>query len=1051
MDPTPLAKTRALAIALTIAAVLVFPAAWLLFRTGDQEFAARQRATVSQRLGDVRAGLESALSTRLVFPRALAAFVASRPDLSQEAFAAFARDLVQDTPAIRSAQLARDNVVSHVYPKDDNPGVLGLSLPGDLPPNQAEAVRETLATGRPVLTGPVRLLQGREGLIVRMPVSLPGGAGPDGHGRLWGLATVIIDAEAFFREAGLPEARGIQLAIRRSGGGDMTGEIISGPASVFADAPVVTTIPLPGCVWELAAIPVGGWTGSPGRAALVGAALAVWLTLGLAIWTFLSWPVRLKLAVDSATAELAAARAGLEREVAERTRELRTANQALLQSETRYRAYLDATSDMVFLKDTSLRHIVANRNLAELFGITPEALVGRTDETFMPPDMAARCHTSDLAARDRQELVTDIETSNGRTFEVRKFPALLGDGSIGVGGVIRDVTDRLRAEEALRDSEETLRGLRDNAPIGIFTSTPDGRYLEVNACLAAMYGYDSPEEMLASVVNIQDQHYFDPDERDALMERIDAAGVLRDYETRRLTRSGKTIWVSLSLRALRDQAGTATRYEGFCTEITERKQTEEARLRQERQLRIIFENSPLGLIYFDARGNVVKCNARLLDQMGTTAERVEGKFLLPLYPEFIRRALQQALAGEPARAEGRYTSVTGGTGRPYVRVTFNPVEPGRRPSEVIATVEDITSQRGKDAELRLLWAAVEASPTSIVITGAKGDIEYVNPRFAELTGYTAAEAKGRNPSLLKSGIQPEAFYREMWETIAAGRIWRGEFCNRKKNGEMYWEDASISPIRDESGEISHFVAVKEDITERKKLETIREDVERIMRHDLKAPLNSIVNLPMVVAELGEVNEEQRELLAEIERVGQLMLEQINQSLDLYKMETGTFVPALQRVDLAHLTRAVVDMLASLARAREVAVTVEAASGQLFARADALLCQTVFGNLLKNAIEASGPGQTVTVRLRGGDRPQWIAHNPGEVAADIRPVFFEKYATSGKRDGNGLGTYSARLMIECQGGAVRLDSSAAAGTTLTVTLPGEVETPPDAEDQADHGA
>ena len=154
------------------------------------------------------------------------------------------------------------------------------------------------------------------------------------------------------------------------------------------------------------------------------------------------------------------------------------------------------------------------------------------------------------------------------------------------------------------------------------------------------------------------------------------------------------------------------------------------------------------------------------------------------------------------------------------------------------------------------------------------------------------------------------------------------------------------------------------------------------------------------------------------------------------METGTYVPSLQRVDLLFVTRNVVGMLANLARSREVTVAVAAESAEgVFARADAVLYQTLCVNLLKNAIEASTAGQTVTVRLSANGQVHPAVHNPGAVEPSIRPVFFEKYATFGKADGIGLGTYSARLMTECQGGNIRLDSSATDGTTVTVTLPG----------------
>jgi len=124
----------------------------------------------------------------------------------------------------------------------------------------------------------------------------------------------------------------------------------------------------------------------------------------------------------------------------------------------------------------------------------------------------------------------------------------------------------------------------------------------------------------------------------------------------------------------------------------------------------------------------------------------------------------------------------------------------------------------RTADLHKLSQATENSPASVVITDKDGIIEYVNPTFSEVTGYTPGEAIGQNPSVLKSGDLPRSYYKDLWETILSGKIWRGEFKNKRKNGEEFWESASISPIKNESGEISHFVAVKEDITERRRAE-----------------------------------------------------------------------------------------------------------------------------------------------------------------------------------------------------------------------------------------
>jgi len=132
---------------------------------------------------------------------------------------------------------------------------------------------------------------------------------------------------------------------------------------------------------------------------------------------------------------------------------------------------------------------------------------------------------------------------------------------------------------------------------------------------------------------------------------------------------------------------------------------------------------------------------------------------------------------------------------------------------------DVTARRRNEEELRQLFVAVEQCPASIVITDLQGTITYVNRKFTQITGYTPEEAIGSNPRLLKSGYIPDNVYRNLWQVITSGGEWRGELCNKKKNGELFWESATISPITNAKGSICHFVAIKEDITERRSFET----------------------------------------------------------------------------------------------------------------------------------------------------------------------------------------------------------------------------------------
>lgn len=480
---------------------------------------------------------------------------------------------------------------------------------------------------------------------------------------------------------------------------------------------------------------------------------------------------------------------------------------------------------------------------------------------------------------------------------------------------------------------------------------------------------------------------------------------------------------------------------------------------------------------------------------------------------------------------------------------------------------DTIKQKRREEEIKQLLSAVERSPASIVITDKNAQITYVNPFFTQITGYTDQEAIGQNPRILKSGYHDQAFYRQMWETLESGQTWRGEYCNRTKDGRIYWEDASIAPVFDEKGMIKYYIAVKEDITtrkkyeeelktalsefetifnnssvaiayfkqdriiyrvnerftqlfrctqeemvgksaevihishenyldfgkkyvknlihggviqteyqmrrmdgvviwcylygkainpprlkdgviwvldditERKELEMLREDVDRIMRHDLKTPLNGIIGLPQVMMTDENLTEEQIEFLQLIEESGYRMLHQINLSLDLFKMEIGQYHFLPKPVDFNKIISRLLKELTPGAGAKGIGTRAYVKGTPInqakpfIVQADEMLSFTMLSNLLNNAIEASSMGEQILIDLdEEGDRAYVSIHNSNAVPESIRDQFFDKYSTYGKEKGTGLGTYSAKLMAETQGGAIHFVTSEESGTTVTVCLP-----------------
>jgi signal transduction histidine kinase len=221
---------------------------------------------------------------------------------------------------------------------------------------------------------------------------------------------------------------------------------------------------------------------------------------------------------------------------------------------------------------------------------------------------------------------------------------------------------------------------------------------------------------------------------------------------------------------------------------------------------------------------------------------------------------------------------------------------------------------------------------------------------------------------------------------------------------------------------------------------LREDVERITRHDLKAPLTAIIGVPQFLLENCELNATQKELVQGIEDAGRRMLQMINASLDLFKMERGTYTLRPVPVDLIETARTVFFELEELARVKAVPLVIQSggeASGegdQAMVLGEPLLCHSLLANLCKNAVEASPDGEAVKVSVDDGDPITLIIENAGEVAPEIADRFFEKFTTAGKDTGTGLGTYSAKLIAEIQRGSIALDRSDPGRTRVRVLLP-----------------
>ncbi|MEP7134167.1 MAG: histidine kinase N-terminal 7TM domain-containing protein [Chloroflexota bacterium] len=288
-----------------------------------------------------------------------------------------------------------------------------------------------------------------------------------------------------------------------------------------------------------------------------------------------------------------------------------------------------------------------------------------------------------------------------------------------------------------------------------------------------------------------------------------------------------------------------------------------------------------GMIVLDIQNRIIDVNQVAAKILQTPLEKLFGQTLLDVTP------LARSFLEQPPEQDFKTELEIGSTGKRYFDLLISPLR--ERQDQIIGRLiilRDITTRKENELRLLQLTQAVEQSPASVVITNLRGNIDYVNPRFAALTGYSQSEVVGKNPNIIQSGHTPVETYHEMWRTIQSGQVWRGELLNKKKNGELYWEHEVVAPVFDAAGNIINYIAVKEDITERKQAEAALEqrflEIQELHK-----------NLQETQAQLMT---QQRALatLDERQRLGRDMHDSVNQSIHSLMLFSETLIALLQK-------------------------------------------------------------------------------------------------------------------------------------------------------------
>jgi two-component system, sensor histidine kinase and response regulator len=510
----------------------------------------------------------------------------------------------------------------------------------------------------------------------------------------------------------------------------------------------------------------------------------------------------------------------------------RKSEESLKESEERFRTLADNIPQLAWMTDDTGWVFWLNKRWFDYTGTTLEESKGRGWYNLHHPDHVERVTEKFRLALEYDQSWEDTFPLRGkdgqyRWFLSRAFPIKDAEGKVTRWfGTNTDITEQREVEGALRESRATLEAALGSMTDAISISDAEGRLMEFNDAFAAFHRFNSKSECLKTLGEYPEIfEEFMPNGEVAPLDMWAVPRALRgetgtntEYIIRR--KDTDETWVgSYSFSPIRGKDGAIVGSVVVARDITESKRAEEELRVQKAYFQHLFENSPEGIVILDCRDCIVEVNREFQEMFGFSIDEIRGKNINDvLVPSSLMQEAEsmsevvhhdQVVQFESIRRRKDGKSLD-------VSVLGSPIVMEGTNVGCYAIYRDITERKRSEEQLLMLSRAVEQSPASIVITDVQGNIEYVNARFVQGSGYSAEEALGHNPRILQSGTEPRDKYARLWATITTGGEWRGEFLNKKKNGELYWEFASISPIKNRDGVAKHYLAVKEDITESKK-------------------------------------------------------------------------------------------------------------------------------------------------------------------------------------------------------------------------------------------
>ena len=607
-----------------------------------------------------------------------------------------------------------------------------------------------------------------------------------------------------------------------------------------------------------------------------------------------------------------------------------------------------------------------------------------------------------------------------------------------VGNLLARREQSMELSERYEDVQTRFQRLFESTNDALLVVAPGSDEItECNPAACALVGYSRGE--LLSLAATETIHADDRERFRSFLRDVREAGQGSTDDLACLTKEGNERQLEVSAAALDDSSVLLS-----ARDVTERK----AYARELELKSRAMDEAPVGITITDPDREdnpMIYVNEGFEALTGYSKEEAIGRNCRFLQGEAtrerpvaeMRRAIDRA---EPVSVELRNYRKDGS--QFWDRVSIAPVrDRAGTVTNYVGFQEDITERKEREMDLQLFKKAVENAGQSVFITDSDGSIEYVNPKFEARSGYTREEAVGRTPRLLKSGKQDDEFYDRLWRTVLGGDQWDAHLVNRRKNGELYHVDQTISPIANDEGALTHFVTIEADVTNRRLREQQLEVLNRVLRHNLRNAVNVIEGRAAMLRKALDDDELRAHVNAIEDRSAALA--SLGDKSATVRSLFGNEAAAQTTCDVTGLLTEVVD---ELSEEYPGAMLTASTPDSLHARADDRL-KTALSELVENAIvhnDRSTPEVTVTTRPPSEDRTgEWIelvVADNGPGIPDQEQETIERGEETPLQHGTGIGLWIVYWTISLYGGEISIEENAPRGTCVVLSLPqGSIET------------